>query len=360
MPRRQHRADREKGQTIVLFAAFLTLIVAFAGLVIDGGWGLAQRRDAQNAADFAALAGARIVAHKVAGDALNGNDGNVRQAILNSVAATGGTVRFGNPDGPAYVNSAGATLGYVGSVSGGVIPAGTVGVRVGVSRTWQTFFIRAIGIGSASAGAVATARGGYAAGAPGGGVFPVGIAEAFFLVPGRKPCGGEVSSDPTSPCYPQHMTPGTLNVPGGFGWLKLGTAGKCTGFDLGMTNDGCDENKPFLQSEIGPPANSHGCCSAPSGDPSKDRIGSLPGNKASADCSWYIENKVLLTVPVWDYAGGNGANGWYHIIGFTGFQLTACNGGKDIEGVWRQPFFSGPTTSTPGYAGAPLAVQLIK
>ncbi len=27
----------------------------------------------------------------------------------------------------------------------------------------------------------------------------------------------------------------------------------------------------------------------------------------------------------------------HHIVGFTGFQITACHGGKDVEGVWRLP-----------------------
>ena len=41
-------------------------------------------------------------------------------------------------------------------------------------------------------------------------------------------------------------------------------------------------------------------------------------------------------MPIWDYAGGTGANGWYHIIGFAGFQLTECEGGKNISGVLAQ------------------------
>ena len=89
-------------------------------------------------------------------------------------------------------------------------------------------------------------------------------------------------------------------------------------------------------------------------------IGSLPGNKVSADCSYYINNKIIVTSPIWDHAGGTGANAYYHIVGFTGIQFTACDGGKDIEGVWRIPFSVGPTTRTPGFAGAPLAVQLMR
>jgi hypothetical protein len=79
----------------------------------------------------------------------------------------------------------------------------------------------------------------------------------------------------------------------------------------------------------------------------------------SADCTYYIDNKVVITVPVWNFADGTGANAYYHIIGFTGWQITACHGGKDLEGVFRQEFFTGPTTTTPGFAGASLAVQLV-
>jgi hypothetical protein len=78
-----------------------------------------------------------------------------------------------------------------------------------------------------------------------------------------------------------------------------------------------------------------------------DRIGSLPGNKVSADCSYQISHEVIVTVPIWDKAGGTGQNAWYHIVGFAGFQITGCSGCNNIEGVWRLPFFNGPVTTTP-------------
>jgi len=49
---------RERGQVIVVFALALVVIVAMVGLVIDGGSTYAQRRDMQNVADAAAMAGA--------------------------------------------------------------------------------------------------------------------------------------------------------------------------------------------------------------------------------------------------------------------------------------------------------------
>ena len=356
MDQQRITSRRQEGQVIILFALVLTVLILGLGLVIDGGNALAQRRVAQNAGDFAALAGARVVAEWMNGNTADGSDANVQAAIANSIAVSGGTpVTFGSPSGPQYVTGSGTLNGFVGS---GTIPAGTVGVTVDASRSWRPFFVGMIGITRWTASASATALGGYAAGGPSGAVFPAGIAEAFFV--GRQPCAGAISTDPASPCYPQQLTPGSLNVPGGFGWLKFG----CTGDGLGQTSPantgGCQTSATFLQTELGPPANSFGCCTAVKLPGSADQIGSLPGNKASADCSTYINNGTVVTVAVWDTAGGSGSNAWYHIVGFTGFQITACDGGKDIVGVWRQPFWTGPTTTSPGFAGAPLAVQLVR
>lgn len=48
----------ERGQMLVIFALVLIVMIAMTGLVIDGGDTFAQRRDMQNAADSAAMAGA--------------------------------------------------------------------------------------------------------------------------------------------------------------------------------------------------------------------------------------------------------------------------------------------------------------
>ena len=51
-----HRRDR--GQILVIFALALVAIIAMVGLVLDGGSAFAQRRQEQNVADLAAMAGA--------------------------------------------------------------------------------------------------------------------------------------------------------------------------------------------------------------------------------------------------------------------------------------------------------------
>ena len=56
-------------------------------------------------------------------------------------------------------------------------------------------------------------------------------------------------------------------------------------------------NKPYLQSQIGPPANSHGCCTAVNLPGSVDLIGGLTGNEWG-DLSFYIDNRIPVWVPI--------------------------------------------------------------
>ena len=62
--RHRYGHDGEHGQMIVLFAICLVAIVAMAGLLIDGGLAWANRRQAQAAADTAALAAAKNIVSK--------------------------------------------------------------------------------------------------------------------------------------------------------------------------------------------------------------------------------------------------------------------------------------------------------
>src|SRR5690242_1342405 len=173
--------DRQRGQMLVLFAGAAMLIILVVGLVVDGGYALSQRRGSQNSSDFAALAGARVIAEWVAGDTTNGTDGNVRLAIANSALANGDApLTFGAPDGPVYITSNGTANGFVGTITGGVIPSNTVGVSVHSSRTWKPFFLGVAGIGSWTATTVATAKGGYSLAGPAGPVFPAGVSQATY------------------------------------------------------------------------------------------------------------------------------------------------------------------------------------
>ena len=111
---------------IALFALASTVIILVRrASSIDGGYALAQRRESQNASDFAALAGARVIAEWVGGDTTNGTDANVQTAITNSIQANGGApITFGSPNGPVYVKTDGTTNGFVGTIVRGRDPGG--------------------------------------------------------------------------------------------------------------------------------------------------------------------------------------------------------------------------------------------
>src|SRR5688572_24258346 len=48
----------ERGQIIIIFVLAIVAVIGMVGIVLDGGSAYAQRRDEQNVADLAAVAGA--------------------------------------------------------------------------------------------------------------------------------------------------------------------------------------------------------------------------------------------------------------------------------------------------------------
>jgi hypothetical protein len=60
--------DRESGQSIIVIAVSVVILLALVALVVDVGNAYAQRRRAQNAVDAAALAGARRLANRGIGE----------------------------------------------------------------------------------------------------------------------------------------------------------------------------------------------------------------------------------------------------------------------------------------------------
>lgn len=302
----------ERGQTLVLFAAALVVMLLITGLVIDGGWAFTQRRSSQNAADFASMAGARILGeyYTKKPDATTGNDANIAAAVAKALAANAatGTAR--------YVNGGGFVAGTVG---GGAIPLNAAGVLVEATISWHPFFLGVIGINNWSASATATSM---TKGTAAGGVLPVGVEKNAFLSLGPV-------CDINAGCDPGGLTPGHLtDSAGNFGWLSFG----CADYGLGQTSDGCAMSQGFLQNEIGPPGNSHGCCTTVAGDPAPF-IGGLTGN-LWGDLSYYVTNQIPVWVPIYDVSYDTGSNAYYHIVGFGAVILTSTGDGKNEHAKW--------------------------
>jgi Flp pilus assembly protein TadG len=183
------RARRDSGVTLILVSLLLTVLVVMAAFAVDGGRAYANRRQMQNAADLAAVAGTRYYAtHRFLatppGDVQGVVAAVVDQATTNKsditpeqldcwmvdASTTPRRLPLGNPidicDNPttAWASFSGAS-----------------GVEVSAARTQDTFLVKVIDIDSLSASAQATATMQPLVAAVGG---------APFIVCGYKPAGG--------------------------------------------------------------------------------------------------------------------------------------------------------------------------
>ena len=125
--------------------------------------------------------------------------------------------------------------------------------------------------------------------------FPQGLlANALSSWPAQfiQYAGQDIAPDPLCPLTPVSPVGGVQvyrPVPGGFGWLTQ-APGQCY-----AVVDKLIQQTP-----------------------------SAPGNSFPNECASQLDqlrNTVIL-LPVYDYAGGQGANGWYHIPAFAAFKLT--------------------------------------
>ena len=179
------RSDKsERGQMVVIVALALTTLIAMAGLVIDGGMALSNRRQVQNAADSAALAGTRVLGLDLKWRAVNaGNpsappapfanvDASVCDAINNAIAYNTNSAQtiaaidcYAGSDDAWYVEfgqfdaDPENDMRDVGRVGEGV-PGLAQGVRVRGSGQSATFLMGVIGIDSIGVGGEATALAG--------------------------------------------------------------------------------------------------------------------------------------------------------------------------------------------------------
>ncbi len=345
-----HRTERERGQALALFAIALTAIVLASAVVVDGGYAYAQRRKSQNAADFAAMAGTRIVGSALTNQPPGaGTADNVRSAVNSTLAANDSQLISAR-----YVDHTGADVGDV--VSAVSIPHDAFGVVVEARTDWEPFLLGVIGVTDWLAGARATAM--TTGESRGGAVLPVGIEDDVYN--NLSDCDADVLGS----CL-QALTPGDLIGPGNFGWLKfgrMGNGGKCNwSWSLRMEADGgCQNNQPFLQSQIWPEPEDHGCCGpvdepGPNGETNENKIGALTGNEWG-DLSHYVDGQIPVWVPIYSSLDGNGSNAYYNIVGFGAIVFT---GSGTQHAKWLQGYrvdelaCHDPLDATKKYCNAP-------
>ncbi|HEY3334922.1 MAG TPA: pilus assembly protein TadG-related protein [Candidatus Limnocylindrales bacterium] len=186
------QGGRDDGQMLVIFAICLVAIIAMTGLVIDGGMTFVQRREQQNVADAAALAGAYAYVN-------SNNASDAGPAAMAAAAANGYTS-----------GSDGVTVSVTTAVTGGAIKVTTT-----VTRPHRNYFSGIVGFTSWPVTTTATAQGGMPNGALG--AMPVLFNKKAFPVAVGK--YAEMSFD-----EPGVGTPDVPQQAGQFNWTVYCTA----------------------------------------------------------------------------------------------------------------------------------------
>jgi Flp pilus assembly protein TadG len=229
------RREGERGQILVLFTIAIVVIIGMLGLVLDGGSAFAQRRDEQNVADLAAIAGA---------DAYLTSSGDKITAARN--AANLIAQRNG------YVTNAATGVNVAVDIT---VQASGASVKVSVTKPHANNFSTILGMPTWGVSATATAQ---------SALKPNGVLGAMPLLFNEAAFPNAICNEQTEDCGPKievYQLPGTGNedVPQDatqFNWTVFCTAGgndcnaKADGVRNLMQNNGTD-TVVYIDDEIG-------------------------------------------------------------------------------------------------------------
>lgn len=222
----KHSSDNERGQAIVILALVMIVLLAFAALAIDGGNAYVERRRSQNAADAAALAGARQIWLQQVD--LNSSETDlltvINKAAVNNGVAVGPSAT-NNPNVIAYytTNADGTTINpnQIGTL--GFIPPGVTGIRVQASREFNTFV------------------GGFLDQSP------AASAQATAVIVPPVPCGSwAIFATGTQSCTPAHVS-----ISGGGQHINITNGGVYSGGDMQCDTSKATVAPPFVWKYVG-------------------------------------------------------------------------------------------------------------
>ncbi len=136
--------NSEKGQAIVYLVIGLVVFLGFVALAIDGGMVLADRRDAQNATDASALAGASAAAQRLGSAIVDPGTVNPNCTSLLSPAKTDAiNAAINRATSNQYTISTDDANNYV-HVQCGVSSGPYMDVSVEISKTTPTSFLQVL------------------------------------------------------------------------------------------------------------------------------------------------------------------------------------------------------------------------
>jgi Flp pilus assembly protein TadG len=315
-------------------------MIGGVALVLEGGNVYAHQREAQNASDAVANAGATVLAEQLGGSTKTDADvAKATTAIASSNALTSYVGYYTNVTGhmltPAGVQTTSTTdAAHVGA--GGQIPTGAQGVQVSGTQTFGTSFARVLGMNQFTATADATAVTGVLSGGrflPV--VFPINIVDCQKN--GDLGIGDTnwTLSDPplTSPPHPHPVGPEYI-VP----LCKTGK-GSFMILDLDGTKNNCAVeviNPPAIQWSTFPvdvaTDNGNNCAKQ-----MVDAVNALQGH--------------VVMVPICDgscVTQGQGNNATYHIIKVAAFFLDYMSDSSGPCQTGTSPTYGTPVTPIRG------------
>ncbi|MGD1997028.1 MAG: pilus assembly protein TadG-related protein [Anaerolineae bacterium] len=336
--------NTESGQAVVVVAAAIVVLLALAGLAIDGGTVYVNRRRMQNASDAAALAGTRLLAEAICGDG-SVNDAAIAAAVLDYAVRNG--VDGDDAMDAYYVTSEDNTVVQFDPpepVGDGEIPDGAVGVVVTTAITRPTYFMGLVGQPMGTAAADATAITGNMV--AGGGMRPFGVPEEILDELGP---GGSFTLD-FSNCQEEDGC--TVSWTGGNaqhrGWLNIGYVWNQDENDHWpralYPNAGKNLLIMWMENGLDVTLHSDDCGWEECGW--GDWAQAVPGAAASVlpHAQVPMNNDEIIFVPVFDATvpyedipsskapeAPGGGSFYYHIIGFTAVKVTGYDqGGKTL------------------------------
>lgn len=306
----------ENGQGIVMLALLLVVLLVFAALAIDAGNAYTEKREAQNAADAAAMAGARQLVLECSKQDQVANDPNYHGsgAVAANIATQVTQMAAANAQNATvtvyYINAGGARMGQVQPPVPCTCANGAKGVEVTVKSSTSSFLAGLMGKPTLGVEATAKARFGQVAQASGG----------LYPVTRRMPS----STDQIVLGQPVELR--DEGVTGNFGWLTW--AGS--------------PNAPTLRTSMTPPGDSQTYVNPHDsndhtinlGDWIEGATGNMHTLAAILDQYWVNTDRVMV-IPLFDGTEGQGANFNYRAAGFAAFKITGYTLGgnnKHIDG----------------------------
>lgn len=302
---RGRRLPGEAGQSIVLIAFLLVGLIAFLGLVFDGGSAYAQRRLMQNAADAGALAGARALSQNPA-----------QNCAVKSAAEDYAARNQAQP--PITVKYIYLSDGQDHDIPSGcgTPPSDAYAVHVIAGTSFNTFFLRILGENTGDVSAEAAVAFG-SVNNPKNGVYPI-APQCMGLANAAEHCG--YNKDQTYDIWDG-------GGPGNFGWL--GWENSHSGSSIGSSGTLCANIQYPGDMTYTNPNNSadhtlsisdwvHGNSGISNADCLKD-------DDSKGQLNYLIDNQIPITVIFWGASQGTGSNLEYQIVGFGKFILQGYN-----------------------------------